>query len=40
MKVLLKSFLIVNLDVFVWKHNNKVEIDPKVACYTLKIDPR
>lgn len=40
MKVLLKYFLIVNLDVFIWKHVDMVGIDPTIACYALKIDPK
>lgn len=39
MKGLLKDFLKVNLDVFLWKHANRVGIDLKVACHALKIDP-
>lgn len=36
----LKDFLHKNLDVFVWRHEDTVGIDPKVSCHHLKIDPK
>lgn len=39
-KGLPKNFLIVNLDVFAWKNAYMVGVDPKVACYASKIDPK
>lgn len=35
----LKCFLHENLDVFAWKHEDVVGIDPKVSCHHLKINP-
>lgn len=36
----LKSFLRNNLDVFAWKHEDMVGIEPKISCHHLKIDPK
>lgn len=36
----LKRFLHCNLDVFPWKHQDMVGIDPKVSCHHLKINPK
>ena len=33
------SFLVKNLDVFAWSHEDMVGIDPKVMCHRLNIDP-
>lgn len=33
-----KDFLRRNLDVFVWRHEDMMGIDPKVSCHYLKID--
>lgn len=37
---LLKIFLNANLDVFAWKHNHIVGIDPKITSHVLKLDPK
>lgn len=34
----LKSLLCNNLDVFIWKHEDMVGINPRVSCHHLKID--
>lgn len=36
----LKCFLLDNLDIFVWKHEDMVGNDSKVSCHYLKIDPK
>ncbi|XP_022856148.1 uncharacterized protein LOC111377303 [Olea europaea var. sylvestris] len=36
----LKDFLSRNLDIFAWRHEGLVGIDPKVSCHHLKIDPK
>ncbi|XP_022880877.1 uncharacterized protein LOC111398174 [Olea europaea var. sylvestris] len=36
----LKDFLSRNLDIFAWRHEDMVGIDPKVSCHHLKIDPK
>lgn len=33
-------FLCDNLDIFVWKHEDMVGIDPKVSYHHLKIDSK
>lgn len=35
-----KGFQQSNLDVFAQKHKDMVEIDPKISCRHLKIDPK
>lgn len=35
----LKSFLRQNSDVFAWKHEDMIGIDPKVSCHLLQVDP-
>ncbi|XP_022858151.1 uncharacterized protein LOC111379057 [Olea europaea var. sylvestris] len=40
LKEKIKDFLSKNLDVFAWKHENMVGIDPKVSCHHLKVDPK
>lgn len=40
LKEKLKKFLQNNLDIFVWKHEDMVGIDPKTSCHHLKIDPK
>lgn len=36
----LKCFLLDNLDIFAWKHEEMVGIDSKVTCHHLKIDSK
>lgn len=33
MKGLLRNILAPDLDVFAWKHEDMIKIDPKVVCY-------
>ncbi|XP_022894074.1 uncharacterized protein LOC111408560 [Olea europaea var. sylvestris] len=40
LKEKIKDFLSKNLDVFAWKYEDMVGIDPKVSCHHLKIDPK
>lgn len=40
LKEKLKKFLRNNLDIFAWKHEDMVGIDPKTSCHHLKIDPK
>lgn len=39
-KKIAKKFLARSLDLFAWKHADIVGKDPKVACHTLKLDPK
>ncbi|KAL2453212.1 Uncharacterized protein Adt_49288 [Abeliophyllum distichum] len=39
-KETLKRFIRENLDVFAWKHDDMIGIDPKVSCHHLNIDPK
>lgn len=34
----LKDFLWKNLDLFAWRHEDMVGIDPRISCYHLNID--
>lgn len=36
----LKNILLKNLDIFAWKHENMVDIDPKVRNHCLSVDPK
>lgn len=33
------AFLMANLDVFAWSHEDMIGIDPAVACHRLYINP-
>lgn len=39
-KEIFKDFLNRNIDVFAWRYEDMVGIDPMVNCYHLKIDPK
>lgn len=40
LKEKLKKFLQNNLDIFAWRHDDMVGIDPKISCHHLKINPK
>ncbi|XP_022861553.1 uncharacterized protein LOC111381936 [Olea europaea var. sylvestris] len=40
LKEKIKDFLSRNIDIFAWRHEDIVGIDPKISCHHLKIDPK
>ncbi|XP_022889049.1 uncharacterized protein LOC111404482 [Olea europaea var. sylvestris] len=40
LKEKIKDFFSQNIDIFAWKHEEMVGIDPKFSCHHLKIDPK